>query len=50
MPTCAPRVLYDPASGLLTIPAIQYGGQSYTNPVVTIGKIVSVGGPGDFEQ
>ena len=45
MPNSA-RSVYDPASGRLTIPAIQVGGRVYTNAVVTIGKIVSVGCPG----
>jgi subtilase family serine protease len=34
---------YDPATGTLTIAAVQVGSRVYTNVIVTVGKIVSVG-------
>src|SRR5450755_2419922 len=35
--------VYDPTSKQLTIPVIQFNGQVYTNQVVTVGNVVSVG-------
>ena len=35
---------YDPATNLLTIPSITVDGITYTNVIVTVGNIVSIGG------
>ena len=40
------RDVYDPATGKLTIAAIQLGNTVYTNAIVTVGTILSVGGAG----
>jgi hypothetical protein len=43
MPTVA-RDEYNPASGELTVPVVQFGGKIYTNATVTVGRVVSIGG------
>jgi hypothetical protein len=42
MPQIA-RDQYDPATGLLVIPVVTYGGHCYTNVTITVGSVVSVG-------
>jgi hypothetical protein len=40
------RDVYDPATNQLTIAAIQLGTTVFTNAVVTVASLVSVGGAG----